>query len=414
MDQALIILGVCLVAGFYMAWSIGANDVANAMGTSVGSHALTIGQAIAVAAVFEFLGAFLVGGQVTNTIKQEIVDPMMFAGDPIGFAGGMTAALLATAVWLQFASAKGLPVSTTHSIVGAVVGFGVVTGGRDAVKWDALSGIVLSWFISPLLGGILAFATFFIIRKYILDSKDPLLMTKKIGPYMLFVVVAATSFLFFDKSLSGLKWIYREELAFLLTISFSLILVLVTTMLLLRGKVEPIDRDANLAHVERIFAWFQIVTACFMALAHGSNDVSNAIGPVAAVVSIVKDGYMTSSAEVPLWLLGLGGVGIVVGLATYGRKVIETIGTSITEITPTRGFAAEFGASFTILVGSSFGLPLSTTQVLVGAVIGIGLARGISGLNIVVIKRIMGSWIITIPTTACVSGGLSYIWQLVR
>ncbi len=414
MDQALIILGVCLVAGFYMAWSIGANDVANAMGTSVGSHALTIGQAIAVAAVFEFLGAFLVGGQVTNTIKQEIVDPMMFAGDPIGFAGGMTAALLATAVWLQFASAKGLPVSTTHSIVGAVVGFGVVTGGWDAVKWDALSGIVLSWFISPLLGGILAFATFFIIRKYILDSKDPLLMTKKIGPYMLFVVVAATSFLFFDKSLSGLKWIYREELAFLLTISFSLILVLVTTMLLLRGKVEPIDRDANLAHVERIFAWFQIVTACFMALAHGSNDVSNAIGPVAAVVSIVKDGYMTSSAEVPLWLLGLGGVGIVVGLATYGRKVIETIGTSITEITPTRGFAAEFGASFTILVGSSFGLPLSTTQVLVGAVIGIGLARGISGLNIVVIKRIMGSWIITIPTTACVSGGLSYIWQLVR
>jgi inorganic phosphate transporter, PiT family len=414
MDQALIILGVCLIAGFYMAWSIGANDVSNAMGTSVGSHALTIGQAIGVAAIFEFMGAFLVGGQVTNTIKQEIVDPMMFTADPIGFAGGMTAALLATAVWLQIASAKGLPVSTTHSIVGAVVGFGIVTGGWDAVQWDALTGIVLSWFISPLLGGVIAFATFFIIRKYILDSHDPLRMTKKLGPYMLLVVVTATSFLFFEKALSGFKWIYREELAFLLTISFSAILAFIAKILLLWSKVEPLDRDANLAHVERIFAWFQIVTACFMALAHGSNDVSNAIGPVAAVASIVKNGYMTSSSEVPLWLLGLGGIGIVVGLATYGRKVIETIGTGITEITPTRGFSAEFGASFTILVGSSLGLPLSTTQVLVGAVIGIGLARGISGLNIVIIKKIMGSWLITIPTTGCVSAMLCYIWQFIR
>ncbi len=414
MDQALIILGVCLIVGLYMAWSIGANDVANAMGTSVGSHALTIGQAIAVAAIFEFLGAFLVGGQVTNTIKQEIVDPMMFAGDPIGFAGGMTAALLATAVWLQFASARGLPVSTTHSIVGAVVGFGIVTGGWDAVQWDALTGIILSWFISPFLGGVIAFGTFFIIRKYILDSQDPLRMTKKLGPFMLFVVVSATSFLFFEKSLSGLQLNYRAELAFFITISFSLLLVFTAKMLLLRGKLEPLNRDSNLAQVERIFAWFQIVTACFMALAHGSNDVSNAIGPVAAVASIVKDGYMSSSSEVPLWLLGLGGLGIVVGLATYGRKVIETIGTGITEITPTRGFAAEFGASFTILVGSSLGLPLSTTQVLVGAVIGIGLARGLAGLNIVVIKRIMGSWLITIPTTGSISAALCYIWQLVR
>ncbi len=414
MDQASIILGVCLIAGLYMAWSIGASDVANAMGTSVGSHALTITQAVCVAAVFEFIGAFCAGGQVTNTIKQEIVDPMLFAGDPIGFAGGMTAALLATAIWLQFASSRGLPVSTTHSIVGAVVGFGIVAGGWDAVQWDALTGIIASWFISPFLGGIIAFATFFVIRRYILDTTNPLRVAQWLGPYMLFFVVFFSAFLFFDKILSEYVLIYRHGVSFLVTALFSLILVIVTKILMLRLKSDDLDRDANLAKVEKIFAWFQIITACFMALAHGSNDVSNAIGPVAAVASVFKDGYISSSSEVPLWLLGLGGLGIVVGLATYGRKVIETIGTSITEITPTRGFAAEFGASFTILVGSSLGLPLSTTQVLVGAVIGIGLARGLAGLNIVVIKRIMGSWIITIPTTGCVSAALCYIWQLLR
>jgi PiT family inorganic phosphate transporter len=414
MEPTLIILGVALLAGLYMAWSIGANDVANAMGTSVGSHALTIGQAILVAAIFEFVGAFLVGEQVTNTIKQEIVDPMNFAGDPIGFAGGMTAALLATAVWLQFASAKGLPVSTTHSIVGAVVGFGMVAGGVDAVKWGGLVNIVLSWFLSPLLGGVIAFVTFFIIRKYILDSTLPLMMTRKLAPPLLFLVVCSVMMLFLQKSLATLDVMYGSGTVMLLSIGISLLIAVLARFLMNTLTSTSSGRDDTLARVERVFAWLQIVTACFMALAHGSNDVANAIGPVAAVVNIVRFNEVVTSSQVPFWLLGFGGLGIVVGLATYGRKVIETIGKGITEITPTRGFAAEFGAAFTILVGSYFGLPLSTTQVLVGAVIGVGLARGIAGLNIAVIRRIMGSWLVTIPTTGVVSAGLSYIWLNIR
>lgn len=415
MDQAFIILAIALVAGLYMAWSIGANDVANAMGTSVGSHALTIGQAVFIAAIFEFLGAFLVGEQVTNTIKKGIVDPMNFAGDPLGFAGGMTAALLSTAAWLQFASSRGLPVSTTHSIIGAVVGFGIVAGGVDAVHWSALTNIVTSWIFSPFLGGMIAYCTFFIIRKYILDAKMPMKMARFLGPIMLFTVVLAVSSLFFQKIMKTFGWDYFEGFAFLVAVLVSLIISLISRALIPKvaddGKV---DRDLSLNRVEKVFAYFQIITACFMALAHGSNDVANAIGPVSAVVAIVKSSHIVASSTVPLWLLGLGGLGIVVGLATYGRRVIETVGKGITEITPTRGFAAEFGAAFTILVGSYLGLPLSTTQVLVGAIIGVGFARGIAGLNTTVIKRILGSWLVTIPTTGCVSAAMCYIWFLFR
>ena len=399
MDAASVLLVVALIAGLYMAWSIGANDVANAMGTSVGSHALSIGQAIFVAAVFEFIGAFFIGGHVTTTIREGIVDPATFMGDPIGFAGGMTAALIATAAWLQFASFKGLPVSGTHSIIGAVVGFGIVSGGVDAVQWEELGNIVVSWFVSPLVGGVIAFLTFFIIRRFILDSATPLLMTRRLAPFMLFVVVATVSFVFLSTEIA---------------LALALLSGLLATWLVRNLTERTASRDEILAKVERVFAWLQIVTACFMALAHGSNDVSNAIGPVAAVVSVVTNQGIQATSQVPMWLLAFGGVGIVLGLATYGRKVIETIGKGITEITPTRGFAAEFGAAFTILVGSYIGLPLSTTQVLVGAVIGVGLARGIAGLNVAVIRRIAMSWLITIPTTGAISAVLCYVWHLIR
>lgn len=413
MDTSLFLLGAALLAGLYMAWSIGANDVANAMGTSVGSHALTIRNAVIVAAIFEFIGAFMAGEEVTNTIRQGIVNPSFFSHDAYLFAGGMTAALFATAIWLQFASAKGLPVSTTHSIIGAVVGFGLVAGGTHAVNWEILVNIVASWFLSPLLGGTIAFAMFFLIRRYILDSKDPIGQTKLLSPIMLFIVVACVLFVFFYKSLQ----IYGITDPFhvtLVTIAVSAVIAIVARLLMSKGKTGHLTRDEQLARVERIFAFLQVVTACFMALAHGSNDVANAIGPVAAVVAIVNQNEITASSQVPYWLMGLGAVGIVIGLATYGKKVIETVGKGITEITPTRGFAAEFGAALIILVGSAFGMPLSTTQVLVGAVIGVGLARGIAGLNITVIRKIAGSWIFTIPTTGLVSAVLSYVWIFFR
>lgn len=413
MDTSLFILGAALIAGLYMAWSIGANDVANAMGTSVGSHALTIRKAIVVAAIFEFIGAFMAGDEVTKTIKQEIVNPLAF-DDPYLFAGGMTAALLATAIWLQFASAKGLPVSTTHSIIGAVVGFGIVAGGMDAVNWEMLLDIAVSWFASPLIGGVIAFATFFLIRKYILDSKDPIGQTKLLSPIMLFIVVFCVLVVFFHKSLSFYGIADDPVHIALITAAVSAFIAIVARILMSRGNFSNLNRDEQLARVEKIFAYLQVVTACFMALAHGSNDVANAIGPVAAVVSIVNTKSITMSSEVPYWLMGFGAVGIVIGLATYGRKVIETVGKGITEITPTRGFAAEFGAALIILVGSTLGMPLSTTQVLVGAVIGVGLARGIAGLNITVIRRITGSWIFTIPTTGAVSAVLAYAWIAFR
>lgn len=402
MDTTILVLGLSLLVGFYMAWSIGASDVANAMGTSVGSHALTIKQAICVAAIFEFLGAFLVGGHVTNTIKQGIIDPLSFAGDPLLFAWGMTAALLATGIWLQFASARGLPVSTTNSLIGALIGFGLVCRGPEAIKWEALSKIALSWLISPLLGGLIALLLFFVIRKYILDSKEPLIITQRFAPLILFGVISILLSLFVPR---GFAWIAVILSAFGAMI-FSKIIRKITT------QPNNNNRDDVLLRVERVFAWLQVITACFMAFAHGSNDVSNAIGPVAAVISIAFSHHIVLTSHIPWWLLGMGGFGIVLGLATYGRKIIETIGHSITEITPTRGFAAEFGAAFTILVGSHFGLPLSTTQVLVGAVIGVGLARGIAGLNLLVIRKILSSWIITLPATCLISACLNLVIKI--
>lgn len=399
MENTIPVLIVSLVVGFYMAWSIGASDVANAMGTSVGSRAVTIKQAIMIAAVFEFVGSFLAGSHVTNTIKQGIIDPFSFTEDPDLFSWGMTGVLFSTGLWLQLASSRGLPVSTTHSLIGSLIGFGLVCHGANSVRWQTIGQIFISWIIAPFLGGFLAWISFLGIRKYVLDSKNPLNLTRKIAPLLLFTVTMVLVFLLLPKQL---RW---------LSIPFSgccsILFFMTVCSKLSNNKLK--NHDETLSCVENIFSWLQIITACFMALAHGSNDVSNAIGPVAAVISVIQNHNIMLSSLVPMWLLGLGGIGIVFGLATYGRNVIETIGHNITEITPTRGFAAEFGAAFTILIGSNFGLPLSTTQVLVGAVIGVGLARGIAGINFIVIRKILGSWLVTIPSTAILSAILTYI-----
>jgi inorganic phosphate transporter, PiT family len=413
MDPTVILLVLAGVFGLYMAWNIGANDVANAMGTSVGSHALTIKQAIVVAAIFEFAGAALVGGHVTDTIRQGITDTSLYEAAPHELAVGMLAALLAAALWLQLASWKGLPVSTTHSIVGGVVGFSIASRGFASVEWGKVGSIVASWFISPLFGGLLAFLTFTVIRRCILDAQDPLARTRRVAPLLIFTVGVVLTLTLFFKGLKNLNLHLSVAQTVGLSLGGGLFMALVAAFFMRGiGRGERLDHVSANRRVERVFAWLQIVTACFMAFAHGSNDVANAVGPVAGVLAVVQTGTVAGKAMVPSWVLAAGGLGIVVGLATWGARVIETVGKKITEITPTRGFSAEFGAAATVLIGSRLGLPLSTTHVLVGAVIGVGFARGIAALNMRVLRDVVSSWVITVPLTGLVAAGLYWLLKL--
>ena len=408
------ILWMALGFGFYMAWSIGANDAANAMGTSVGSKAISFKEAVIIAAIFEFGGAILAGGGVADTMRKGIVDPALFA-DPILFPAGngadlfvlgMLAALISAALWIHIAAFLGWPVSTTHSIVGAIAGFGCVSVGVSNVEWLKLGTIAGSWVVSPLVGGLLGFLIFSAIRKFIVDSANPNRGIRLFAPIMAFPVFATLSGMLFTKGLKNVSktldaWGIGMNEIIGLSIAFG-----VAASLVLAFFVRKIEIDANAPAIERqkkiehVFRYLQVITACFVAFAHGSNDVANAIGPLAAIVNTIDLGVISAKVPVPPWVLILGAVGIVIGLATYGYRVIETIGTKITEITPSRGFAAEFGAAATILFGSKLGLPLSTTHTIVGAVIGVGFARGMNALNLRIIWSIAKSWIYTIPFTA--------------
>jgi PiT family inorganic phosphate transporter len=391
---------LALAIGLFMAWNIGANDVANAMGTSVGSGALTLKQAVLVAAVFEFGGAVLVGAHVTSTIKGGILSPELFADTPEIFMFGMAAALLGAAIWLLVATVFGLPVSTTHSIVGAVVGFGIITVGWGNVNWGTMASIVLSWVVSPLCGGLLAFLTFTFISRKIILADSPYDATVRWAPYLMAVVGVTLSLSILYKGLKNLNL----DLPF--TVAGPVCLAIGGVLgFSMRAWLKRRHRPAgfSVVAVERLFAGLQVVTACYVAFAHGANDVANAIGPLAGIMQVYQDGTLAAKAPVPIWILGLGGVGIVVGLATYGYKVIMTVGHQITTMTPTRGFSAEFGAATTVLAASRLGLPISTTHTLVGAVIGVGFARGLAALNLRVIRNIVTSWIITIPAAGLIS-----------
>ncbi|MBA2663208.1 MAG: inorganic phosphate transporter [Bradymonadaceae bacterium] len=407
-----IILYVAVAFGFYMAWSIGANDAANAMGTSVGSKAVTFKEAVIIAAIFEFSGALIAGSSVTDTMRSKIIDPMLFADEKIVgsteghilFMLGMLAALIAAALWLHVAAVFGWPVSTTHSIVGAITGFGLVSVGPAYIQWGTLVKIVASWFISPLSGGLLAFGVFMIVRRFIFNAADPVASVKRWSPVMVFPVFVVLALVIFQKGLPGVDLqsygIGTKEIIGLSALT-GLLGSVISGLLVRRVKPhEGDDQEKQFKKVESVFRYLQIVTACFVAFAHGSNDVANSIGPLAAIVGTFEAGEMAAMVPVPTWVLLIGAVGIVVGLATYGYKVIETIGTKITEITPSRGFAAEFGAATTILVGSKLGLPLSTTHTVVGAVIGVGFARGMNALNLRIIWSILKSWVYTIPVAA--------------
>ena len=403
-----------LLLGFYMAWNIGANDVANAMGTSVGSKALTLRRAVLVAAVLEFAGAFFVGSSVSETIQHGIIAPEVFASNPMTFVLGMMSALLATGVLLQIASYFGLPISTTHAIVGAVIGFGAVVGGMAAVHWAEVGYIALSWVISPVLSGFVAYAMYNLIQRTILHTQNPIESARRFTPILVFFCLTVASMSFFFQGLKQLELNLSFEIAFMSSCGVGLFASSISYgMIQLKRQTVPCFEGVHTTEsgVEKIFISLQILTACMVAFAHGANDVANAIGPVAAVIGVLKTNTVGSHSQIPTWLLALGGGGIVLGLATWGWRVIETIGSKITELTPTRGFCAEFGAALTILLASKLGMPISTTHALVGAVFGVGLARGIKALNLQMLKDIVISWIVTIPLCAMLSIIIFYILQ---
>jgi len=396
------------VFGFFMAWGIGANDVANAMGTSVGARALTLFQAILVACIFEFAGAYLAGGEVTSTIRKDIIDPNILSGSPDLLVYGMLSSLLAAGTWLLIASYKGWPVSTTHSIVGAIVGFAAVGISMDAVVWNKVTTIISSWVVSPLMAGTISFLIFKSVQILILDTEDPFANAKKFVPGYMFLVGFVIAMVTFLKGLKhvGLDLSFQQSLLF--SSAFGVVIALLGTAFLKGVDNSSKQRgDVVFDGVERVFAVLMVFTACAMAFAHGSNDVANAVGPLAAVANIVQSGgEIAAKSSMPWWILLLGGSGIVAGLIMLGYRVIETVGRNITELTPSRGFAAELAAATTVVLASGTGLPISTTHTLVGAVLGVGLARGISAVNARVVGKIILSWIITLP----VGAGLSILF----
>ena len=401
MEAATIYIGLAALFGIFMAWGIGANDVANAMATSVGSKALTIKQAILVAAVFEFLGAVLAGGAVTSTIRKGIVDAELLTGTPELLIYGMLAALLAAGTWLLIASHKGWPVSTTHSIVGAIVGFAAVGIGIDAVHWEKVGTIVMSWVVSPLTAGFIAYLIYLSVQRLILRREDPLARAKRYVPVYIFFAAFTITLVTILKGLKhvGLKISIGD--AYLMAIVIAVVIAIFGAVMIRRIKPDPkIEKKDHFYTVERVFGVLMVVTACSMAFAHGSNDVANAIGPLAAVISVAGSGAVAAQSTLPIWVLMIGGGGIVIGLATYGIRVISTVGTKITQLTPSRGFAAELAAATTIVIASGTGIPISTTHTLVGAVLGVGLARGIEAIDLRVVVRIFVSWVITIPAGA--------------
>jgi len=402
MEHTTLLLTLAAVFGLFMAWGIGANDVANAMATSVGSKAIKLRTAVIIAAIFEFAGAYLAGGEVTSTIRKGMVDATLMSGTPELLVYGMLSALLAAGTWLLIASRYGLPVSTTHSIVGAIVGFAAVGIGVEAVKWGKVASIAMSWVVSPVIAGTLAYLIFKSVQTLILNTDNPLKYAKRYVPVYIFFTGFVISLVTVFKGLKHVGLELSPQECYLMAAAIGLFLAIIGKFLIDRININPEQKgDSHYQNVERVFGVLMIFTACAMAFAHGSNDVANAVGPVAAVVGIVNSGgVIGQKMALPSWVLLLGGVGIVIGLMTYGHKVIATVGNRITELTPSRGFCCEMAAASTVVMASGTGIPISTTHTLVGAVLGVGFARGISALNLRIIGTILMSWIITLPIGA--------------
>lgn len=401
--------GILLVGylfGFYMAWNIGANDVANSMAPAVGAKAITIRQAIFIAGLLNIVGATFIGSHVTNTIRKGIVSTEVLS-DPHAALLGALAALLASALWLSFATWKALPVSTTHSIVGSMIGFGVMTGGPSVINWVKLGEVVASWVISPIFSLIIAFLLFKFIVKLVLSKDDPLEWGLKLSPLFigaaLFVVVL--SFLF--KTPLGKRLALGNLTAIGLALILAGILSFFCKYLLSRILIR------RKARVEEMFKHIQIGTACYVALAQGANDVANAIGPLAVIYFLVKTGQVGTQVQVPIFLLLFGGIGIAMGIAMAGHRVMQTIGTKITTLNNSRGFTVSFSAATTVLVASKMGLPVSTTHAAVGGVLGVGVARGFEAVNFRIVFEIMIYWILTVPAAALTSMAIFSILRVI-
>ncbi|EAS43532.1 inorganic phosphate transporter [Photobacterium profundum] len=411
-----ILILVAAIFGLLMAIGIGANDVANAMGTSVGSKALTVKQAIIIAMIFEFAGAYLAGGEVTDTIRKGVIDMSFYTDQPEVLVYGMMSALLAAGTWLLLASYMGWPVSTTHSIIGAIIGFACISVGTEAVDWHSVQGIVGSWLITPLISGLFAYLIFISAQRLIFDTDNPLINAKRFVPVYMFITAMVIALVTITKGLKhvGLHLSSGEAWAASAAVS-TLIMIFGYIYISKKYTDDGSSVDSNgYAGVERVFSLLMVVTACAMAFAHGSNDVANAIGPLSAVVSTVQNmGQIAEKTTIAWWILPLGGIGIVIGLATMGHKVMATVGTGITELTPSRGFAAQLATASTVVLASGTGLPISTTQTLVGGVIGVAFARGIGALNLGVVRNIVASWVITLPAGALLAVVFFYIMQAI-
>lgn len=412
-NYSTVLVILTAVFGFLMAFGIGANDVSNAMGTSVGSKAITPRQAIVIAIIFEGAGAYLAGGEVAETIKDGIIDPTLFIHQPDILVLGMMGSLLSAGFWLVLASRLGWPVSTTHTIIGAIVGFACVTIGSDAVEWSSLLGIFGSWIITPFIAGIIAYLIFVSTQKLIFDTDSPLLNAKQFAPFYMGLTIFIISLVTIKKGLKHIGLHLSNGETFLISLALCVIAI-IACFIYLRSQSFEKKASAGFGAVEKVFRILMLLTACSMAFAHGSNDVANAIGPLSAVVSIIDHGgVIAGKTTMAWWVLPLGALGIIAGLAVMGQRVMETIGTGITDLTPSRGFAAQFATATTVILASGTGLPISTTQTLVGAVLGVGFARGIAALNLTVIRNIISSWIITLPAGAVFSIIIFYILKAI-
>lgn len=402
-EHAAILLGLAVLFGLIMAFAVGANDVANAMGTSIGSGAINITQAIIIATIFEALGAIVASGQVTNTIGHDIINFSSFLQNPEVLALGMVSALFASGLWLLLASNFGWPVSTTHTIIGAVVGFVSFCYGINYVNWSIVTDIVLSWFFTPALAGVFAFFLFKSVHFLVLDHKDPISQAKKFVPGYVFLVTIIISLVTLKLGLKPLGLVLSSYQVVFFSALLALLVTLISALWLsIRYKhhKNKVLLDSY-QEVEKYFGILTVFTACAMAFAHGSNDTANAIGPVATVVNIVKYGNdFIANHTLPLWVVLIGAFGLSLGLAIFGYKVIQTVGSNITSLTPTRGFVAQLSTATVVVVSSGYGLPVSTTQVLVGALLGVGIARGIGAINLNVVKNIFLSWLVTLPAGA--------------
>lgn len=410
MEFGVFYLVLAGIIGFIMACGVGANDVANAIGTSVGAKAITIRNAIIIAAIFESLGALLAGGEVTNTIRNQIINPELLQGRGHLLVYGMMASSLSAGSWLIIASYKGWPVSTTHTLIGAILGFGVFAIGPSAVYWYQVLEIFLSWVITPFIAGLIAYILFITIQFTILNRRRPLYHAKRFLPFYVAFAAMVICYSTVTKGLNHLGYDLNMLTEVMASIIFGALVLLVSFLLLLKVEI-PVDEQIQYDYhqVERYFGVLMIFTACSMAFAHGSNDVANAIGPLAAVVDVVQG----TGNVMPIWILLVGASGIVVGLVAYGYKIIATIGESITVLTPSRGFAAEISAAATVMLASAIGLPVSTTQTLIGAILGVGFAGGIGAINLTVVRKIFLSWSVTLPAGALMSVIFFYLMRAV-